>query len=371
MSRGPRDNHPIEQWASQIDWKNTNWQGGAASILVFIVFLAVVWGGMTSYYTVQPEGQAVVKRFGRVVAVKPPGLHFKLPFGIDQQTFVPTARVLKQEFGFRTVDTSLDSVTEYDKGSTHQDESLMLTGDLKVVDVEWVVQFRVDDPNKYLHRVRDIEQTIRDSSEAVMRRIVGNSLGSDVLTIKRVQIATTAKEELQEILTAFDMGITIGTVELQDVTPPDPVKPAFNEVNQAEQEKERMINEAEKRRNQMVPRASGEAKQLIEAAEGYRAQRVNRATGEVARFKAITDEYRNSPEVTRRRMHLEMIDSVMPNLGRVIVVEPGQTSPIPLMNLDSNIPSPALLAPQTAPQSSVRGPSSSGQMPSPRTGGQR
>jgi len=336
MSRGPRDTNPIEQWASQIDWKNTNWRGGLASFLFFLGLFFVVWALMTSYYTVQPEGQAVVKRFGRVVGVQPPGLHFKLPFGIDQHTFVPTARVLKQEFGFRTIDGSLASSTEYRKGSTHQDESLMLTGDLKVVDVEWVVQFRVDDPNKYLHRVRDIEQTIRDSSEAVMRRIVGNSLGSDVLTIKRVQIATMAKEELQRILDSFDMGITIGTVELQDVTPPDPVKPAFNEVNQAEQEKERMINEAEKRRNQMVPRASGEAKQMIEAAEGYRAQRVNRATGEVARFTAIADEYRNSPEVTRRRMYLEMIDQVMPNLGRVVVVDQGQMSPIPLMNLDSS-----------------------------------
>lgn len=347
MSRGPRDIHPIEEWLSDIDWKKVNWKGGVVSIAGFLLLLLLVWGGMTSYYTVQPEGQAVVKRFGRVVAVKPPGLHFKLPFGIDQQTFVPTARVLKQEFGFRTVGASSDSATEYDKGSSRQEESLMLTGDLKVVDVEWVVQFRVDDPDKYLHRVRDIEQTIRDSSEAVMRRIVGNSLGSDVLTIKRVQIAAMAKEELQEILTAFDMGVTIGTVELQDVTPPDPVKPAFNEVNQAEQEKERMINEAEKRRNQMVPRASGEAKQLVEAAEGYRAQRVNRATGEVARFKAIADEYRNAPELTRRRMHLEMIDSVMPNLGRVIVVEPGQSAPIPLMNLETAAPSPAALAPQS------------------------
>jgi len=371
MSRGPRDNNPIEQWTSQVDWKNTNWKGGIASIIVFVLFLLVIWGGMTSYYTVQPEGQAVVKRFGRVVAVKPPGLHFKLPFGIDQQTFVPTARVLKHEFGFRTVENSLDSETQYDKGSTHQDESLMLTGDLKVVDVEWVVQYRVDDPNKYLHRVRDIDQTIRDSSEAVMRRIVGNSLGSDVLTIKRVQIATTAKEELQQILASFDMGVTIGTVELQDVTPPDPVKPAFNEVNQAEQEKERMINEAEKRRNQMVPRASGEAKQLLEAAEGYRAQRVNRATGEVARFKAIAQEYQNSPEVTRRRMYLEMVDSVMPNLGRVVVVEPGQTNPIPLMNIDSAVPSPAVLAPQSMPPTTQRGTSTGGPSSSQRIGGQR
>lgn len=335
MSQGPREPNPIEQWVSQTDWKNTNWRGGFATFVVFAVLLLLVWGTITSYYTVQPEGQAVVKRFGRVVDVKPPGLHFKLPFGIDRHTFVPTARVLKQEFGFRTVGDSRASGTDYRKSSTHQEESLMLTGDLKVVDVEWVVQYRVDDPDKYLHRVRDIERTIRDSSEAVMRRIVGNSLGSDVLTVKRVQISTTAKEELQAILESFDLGITIGTVELQDVTPPDPVKPAFNEVNQAEQEKERMINEAEKRRNQMVPRASGEAKQLLEAAEGYRAQRVNRATGEVARFKAIAEEYLNSPEVTRRRMYLEMIDDVLPNLGRVVMVEQGGINPIPLMNLDA------------------------------------
>jgi modulator of FtsH protease HflK len=167
-----------------------------------------------------------------------------------------------------------------------------------------------------------------------MRRIVGNSLGSDVLTVKRVQIATMAQEELQTILDSFEMGIRIGTVELQDVTPPDPVKPAFNEVNQAEQEKERMINEAEKRQNQLVPRARGEARKVLEEAEGYRAQRVNRATGEAARFIAIQEQYRNAPEVTRRRLYLEMIEQVLPKLGRVIVVEPGQMNPLPLLNLD-------------------------------------
>jgi modulator of FtsH protease HflK len=352
MSRGPTDPNPLEQWLERVDWKNTNWRSGAFSFAFFAVLLLLVWGAMTSYYTVQPEGQAVVKRFGRVVGVRQPGLHFKLPFGIDQQIFVPTARVLKHEFGFRTVGGGRDSSTAYRKSPAHHEESLMLTGDLKVVDVEWVVQYRVDNPDHYLHRVRDIDQTIRDSSEAVMRRIVGNSLGSDVLTIKRVQIATMAKEELQDILDSFEMGITIGTVEMQDVTPPDPVKPAFNEVNQAEQEKERMINEAEKRRNQLVPRARGEARQLVEAAEGYRAQRVNRATGEASRFAAIVEEYRNAPEVTRRRLYLEMIDEVLPSLGRIIVVEQGQMNPIPLLNLDGGsvlTAPPATPAPAAAP----------------------
>lgn len=353
MSRGPTEPNPIEQWLAQVDWKNTNWKSGAFTIGFLVVVLLLVWGVMTSYYTVQPEGQAVVKRFGRVVGIRQPGLHFKLPFGIDKQTFVPTARVLKHEFGFRTVGEDRTTGTQYRKSPVHHDESLMLTGDLKVVDVEWVVQYRVDNPDLYLHRVRDIDQTIRDSAEAVMRRIVGNSMGSDVLTTKRVQIATSAKEELQQILDSFEMGIVIGTVEMQDVTPPDPVKPAFNEVNQAEQEKERMINEAEKRRNQMVPRTRGEAKQLVEAAEGYRAQRVNRATGEAARFTAIVEEYRNAPEVTRRRMYLEMIDDVLPSLGRIVVVEQGQMNPIPLLNLDGP-------ATQVAPPAAPATPAASG-----------
>src|SRR5690606_30344781 len=184
------------------------------------------------------------------------------------------------------------------------------TGDLKVIDVEWVVQYLISDPDKFLHRSRDPVKTLRDISEAVMRRIVGNSLGSDVLTEKRVEVATACREELQEILNHFDLGIHINTVELQDVTPPDKVKPAFNEVNQAEQERERFVNEAGKRRNQVIPRAEGQAKQVIAEAEAYALERVNRARGDAARFEAILAEYQNAPEVTRRRMYLEMVDQV-------------------------------------------------------------
>jgi modulator of FtsH protease HflK len=338
----------IQNWVDNIDWQHQNWSRHFFVVGLLTATVLMVWGGSKSIYTVQPEGQSVVKRFGKVIATKPPGLHFKLPFGIDTQTFVPTARVLKQEFGFGSLEKGQTKGTNYRKNTADHAESLMLTGDLKVVDVEWVVQYRVDDPDKYLHSVRDVSGTIRDVSEAVNRRIVGNSLGSDVLTVKRVQIALAAKQELQQILNSFDMGITIGTVELQDVTPPDPVKPAFNEVNQSEQEKEQMINEAEKRRNQVVPRARGEARQVLEAAEGYRAERVNRATGEAARFLSIVEEYRNAPDVTRRRMYLEMLDRVLPELGRVIVVEEGQMNPIPLLNLDGpsiGVPSGTTRAP--------------------------
>lgn len=331
MNRRSYDAGQIDEWLAGVDWSKAVPRG-----LIVLVILLAIWGAGTSFYTVQPEGQAVVKRFGKVVAIKPPGLHFKLPFGIDRQTFVPTARVLKEEFGFRTAGEGQATSTVYRKTDAHREESLMLTGDLKVVDVEWVVQYRVEDPDKYLHHVEEVDKTIRDISEAVMRRIVGNSLGSDVLTVKRVQIATAAKEELQKLLSSFDAGIRIGTIEMQDVTPPEPVKPAFNEVNQAEQEKERMINEAEKKQNQRVPAARGKARQVLETAEGYRAQRVNRAIGEATRFQAILEEYRNAPEVTRRRMYLEMLDEVLPQIGQVYVVEPGGTSPLPLINLETD-----------------------------------
>lgn len=330
MSRTSGDPPSFEEWAARFDWASL-----VPKVVVVVLILLVIWAASSSYYTVQPEGQAIVKRFGKVIATKPPGLHFKLPFGIDQQIFVPTARVLKEEFGFRTVGLDAPSSAEYRKTDAHREESLMLTGDLKVVDVEWVVQYRVEDPDKYLHQVQDVGRTIRDTSEAVMRRIVGNSLGSDVLTVKRVQIAMMAKDELQQLLDSFDMGIRIGTIEMQDVTPPEPVKPAFNEVNQAEQERERMINEAEKMQNQRIPAARGKAQQMLESAAGYQAQRVNRAIGEASRFKAIVEEYKGAPEVTRRRMYLEMLDEVLPKLGQVYVVEPGGVSPLPLMNLQT------------------------------------
>ena len=309
-------------------------------VLIVPLFLLIAVGALTSYYIVQPEEEAVVKRFGLVVAQKEPGLHFKLPFGIDTAQMVPTARVLKQEFGFRT--QGIDGRTSYRKDRMHRDESLMLTGDLKVIDVEWVVQYRVSDPDKFLHQVRDPEQTLRDVSESVMRRIVGNSLGSDVLTEKRVQVANLSRTELQKAMEYFDLGIQISTIELQDVTPPEPVKPAFNEVNQAEQERERFINEAEKRRNQVIPRAEGQARQVIAEAQGYEAKRINAAKGEADRFTAVYEAYLDAPDVTRQRMYLEMIDQVLPQAGRIFIMDENQTKPLPLLNLgDSSLSLPA------------------------------
>jgi len=301
------------------------------SLLLWGGALLIVTLGISSFYTVQPEGKAVVKRFGKVVSIKEPGLHFKLPFPIDRKYFIPTERVLKEEFGFRT--QKAGQRTQYVRDKVHEDESLMLTGDLNVINVEWVVQYRINDPNKFLHRVEDQRATIRDVSEAVMHRIVGNRLGSDVLIVGRVEVAALAESEMQKILDSYDMGVHVSTIQLQDVTPPDSVKPAFNKVNEARQEKERLINEAEKRRNQEVPKAQGEAQQIIAEAQGYAAERINLAKGEASRFKAIQTEYSHAPEVTRRRLYIETIDKVISRVQKIYVVEEGQIMPIPLLNL--------------------------------------
>lgn len=294
----------------------------------------LVWGVLSSYYTVQPEERAVVKRLGAVVKVSDPGLHFKLPFGIDKTQFVATERVLKQEFGFRTA--SVGERTQY-SAEDFPDESLMLSGDLNIIDVEWVVQYRISDPMLFLYQMREPTLTLRDISESVMRRAVGNRLGSEVLTTGRVEISNLVRDETQKAMNLYQTGIQVVTVELQDVVPPQAVQPAFNEVNEARQERERMINEATKRANQELPRARGNANRVISQAEGYATERVNQALGETARFRSILSEYQQAPEVTRTRMYLESIKTLMPQVGSVLVVQKGQVPPLPLLNLrDAN-----------------------------------
>ncbi|MDQ2076331.1 FtsH protease activity modulator HflK [Marinimicrobium sp. ABcell2] len=302
------------------------------SIVLIPLAVIALWGAMTSFYTVQPEEQAVVKRLGAVVDITDPGLHFKIPFGVDQVQRVASARVLKQEFGFRTESQTGSDRTRY-SARDFTDESLMLTGDLNIIDVEWVVQYRIQDPIKYLYQQREPDRTLRDISESVMRRVVGNRLGSEVLTVGRVEIAHGVRDEIQNIMNRYNSGLHIITVELQDVVPPQAVRPAFNEVNEARQERERMINEATKRANQQIPRAEGEAQRLIAEAQGYATERVNRAEGETARFRAMLREYAAVPEVTRSRLYLETMTNVLPNVGQVIMIQENQVGPLPLMNI--------------------------------------
>jgi membrane protease subunit HflK len=315
-------------------WRGRSFRGGPIVILIVVVLLAVIllW---TAWFTVQPEETGVVQRFGKVVRTAGPGLHFKLPYGIETIRTVPTARVLKEEFGFRTTAIRPGRRTQYGGKQDYTVESLMLTGDLNVIDVQWIIQYRIEDPVRFLFHVRETRKTIRDMTEAVMRRVVGNRLGSDVLTVARVEIAAEAKEEIQKILTEYETGVRLVTVELQDVTPPDPVKPAFNEVNEARQDKERTINQAQEQANREIPKARGVATQSISQAEGYALERINRATGEANRFKAILEEYTQAPEVTRRRLYLESLASLLAELKGVYIVDSEQKALVPWLPLES------------------------------------
>lgn len=290
-------------------------------------------GLVSSYYQVEPDEVGVLTRLGRYTGTAEPGPHFRLPFGIDRVAKVPVQRQLKAEFGFRTPGGHDGNLRATD--AELRRESLMLTGDLNVATVEWIVQYKVNDPFKYLFKGRDVEETLRVLSEATMRSIVGDHSVNEVLTTGRQKIATESKEKLQLLADRFETGIDIQQVVLQDVNPPDSVKPSFNEVNQAIQEKERAINEAHAEVNKEIPRAKGEAEQAIRSAEGYAVARVNRARGEAERFLAIYEQYRKAPDVTRRRMYLETVAEVLPRVGTKVIVDEGMKSLSPILRMDS------------------------------------
>ena len=312
--------------------------------LLVLVVIIILW---SSWYTVQPEETAVVQRFGRVQRSTGPGLHFKIPL-IESVRRVPTARVLKEEFGFRTATAGRQ--TQF-AGGDYSAESLMLTGDLNVIDVQWIVQYRVEDPVLFLFKVREQQETFRAIAEAVMRRVVGNRVGSDVLTLGRVEVASRVKEEMQQILSEYETGMRLITVELQDVTPPDPVKPAYNEVNEARQDLERMVNQAQEQANKVIPRAAGEAKQAVAEAEGYATERVNQARGEAARFISVLAEYQRVPDVTRRRLYLEAMSEVLSDAKTVYIVDSEQRALIPWLSLDSGQSPPPIKARTEEPKS--------------------
>lgn len=299
----------------------------AAGVVLGLLFIT------TAVYTVGPEQLGIVLRFGKYVRSTDPGLNFKLPFNIETVTKVPVQRQLKEEFGFRTMAAGIR--TQYST-ETFTDESQMLTGDLNAAEVEWVVQFRIVDPYKFLFRVRDVGETLRAASEAVMRRVVGDRTVNEVLTVGRAEVADLAQVELQTLCDQYEMGVKIEQVVLQDVNPPDQVKPSFNEVNQAQQEKEKLINQAQSEYNRVIPRAQGEAQKTIQEAEGYLLDRVNRASGDSARFVALYEAYRQAPEVTRKRIYLETMSDVLPKVSRRIIVDDNLKGILPLLNLEGS-----------------------------------
>ena len=303
-------------------------QKGILPLLILVLLL--VLGGYSSFYEVDTEETGVVLRFGEFSGFAEPGLHFKVPFGVDQVYLVPTGRVLKEEFGFRTVSPGVR--TTYSKRGL-EEESLTLTGDLNVSDVEWIVQFQVSDPYKYIFNIKDPVGTIRDIAEAMVRKAIGNANVTEVLTTERAALAGEIEQNLQETLNAYDIGVRIVTVKFQDVNPPEQVKAAFNEVNEAEQQKESLIFQAREQYNREVPKARGVAKSAIQEAEGYSVERINKARGETNRFLALLAEYKKAPEVTRRRIYLETLEEVLPRLEEVYVMDAQSGGLLPLLPL--------------------------------------
>jgi membrane protease subunit HflK len=301
---------------------------GRASFVILILLALAAW---TAYYTVPSDSVAVIQRFGKYLKEVPPGLHFKLPFGVDVASIVPVKRQLKQEFGFATPGAQ-------DPFQTSRDgrlETEMVTGDLNSALVEWVVQYRVADPVKFLFEVRQPRGTLRHVSESVMREVVGDRTVDEVITIGRQEIEIEALEKMQALATKYEMGISIDQVQLKNINPPGPVQESFNEVNQAQQEKEKLINEARRDYNKVIPLAEGEKDQRIREADGYRLKRINEAEGDASRFNALFEEYSKAPEVTRRRIYIETMQDILPEIRSKIIVDEQSQGILPLLNLDA------------------------------------
>jgi membrane protease subunit HflK len=313
----------------ELEWSDLERFRPILVAIIPVLFLATMI--YTSVYTVQAESQGVVLRFGRFVKTVEPGLRFKLPFGIDQVYKVPVRRQLKQEFGFGTAGST--NATQF--SSEQNEERSMVTGDLNTATVEWVIQYRIREPQLYLFKVRDPGLTLRDISESVMRTVVGDRTVDEVITIGRQEIEVDALAQLQDQVNKYELGLSIDQVQLKNVNPPLPVQRSFHEVNQAQQEREQMINVANGEYNKEVPLARGEAEQKTQAAEGYALKRVNEAEGDVSRFNAVFSEYLKAPEVTKQRIYIETMRQVLPKIGKKIILDDGASQILPLLQLST------------------------------------
>jgi membrane protease subunit HflK len=297
---------------------------------LLVLLIALLYFGSSTFYTVAVDEVGVVQRFGRFVRTTQPGLNFKFPAGIEKVTKVKVRRVYKEEFGFRTVGAAERS--RFAASSDENSVSLMLTGDLNVAVVPWIVQYRINEPYNFLFKVHDVKRLLRDMSEAAMRLVVGDRSINEVIS-KREEIAVESRELLQKELDQAETGIHIVTIEMKKTNVPGPVQPSFNEVNQAIQEREQLIYQAREDYNKAIPAARGEAERTIQAAEGFALDRINRAQGDASRFKSVYAEYAKAKDVTKRRMYLESVQELLPRLGQKYIVDQNQNNLLPLLNL--------------------------------------
>lgn len=298
---------------------------GPILLIFFLVFTA-----SRSVYRIDPSDVGVVLRLGQYSSTAQPGLHAMIPY-IDTLYEVNVKQIRKQEFGFRS--RYPGQKTTFDR-TGYNKESLMLTADKNVINVAWIVQYTVNDPKLFLFKVKNVSQAVRDLSESVTRRVVGN-MDFDYVLSNRELLAAAVKNELQKELNNLEAGIELGAVQFQDINPPDKVKPAFNEVNEADQDMKRLVNEAEEQYNRVIPKARGSAKKTIEEAHGYAIARVNEAKGETGRFLDILKEYNDAKDVTRTRMYLETMQEILPDVSSIYILDEDQKGPLPFLNLKS------------------------------------
>ena len=304
--------HPYAHWINFGFW--------------LLLIVGLLW---TSFYTVSADSVGIVQRFGKYVRTDEPGLRFKAPFGMDEVTLVPIRRQLKLEFGFATP----GATNPFQESSEPEMEKAMVTGDLNEAQVEWIVQYRINDPKRFLFDVRDPEETMRAASEAVMREVVGDRTVDEVITVGRQEIETESRAVLQKVAEQYQLGMSIDLVQLKNVNPPKQVQASFNEVNQAQQEKQRSINLASGEYNKVVPRARGDAARMIAEAQGYAQKRVNEAEGDAALFTSVFAQYQKAPDVTRQRIFLETMSEVLPKVSRKVIVDDKGQQVLPLLQL--------------------------------------
>lgn len=319
----------------QFDLKNIKLPPINPKLIIIVVGAILILSFLSSlWFTVEPEEVGIILRLGKFTRTVNPGLNFKMPFGVEEVIKVPVERQLKLEFGFRS---DMPGVRTRYTTTKYQEESLLLTGDLNAAEVEWIVQFRIKDPYQFLFRVRNAEQTFRDINEAIMRGIVGDRTVDEVITFGRQEVADAVKVKIQELCDQYELGIKVDQVVLQDANAPGPVQSAFNEVNEAEQEKEKLINEAKSEYNKFIPRARGIAEKTIEEAKGYALERVNNAQGEAAKFDSIFEEYSKAKVVTRQRIYLETMNDVMQNVGRKLITDEQASGILPLFQFQKEV----------------------------------
>lgn len=326
------------------------WRQYSKQIIAGAVLLVLLWGANSMLYKVEADSNGVVLRLGKFVRKTPPGLHFKWPWPIGVAYTVPVAKVQALEFGYRTV--APGRRTQFAPSSDDQRTlARMLTADLNLAHVEWVVQYRIETPEDYLFKIggeawmdaaANARDLIRDVSEAVMRQIIGDVSVDSVITIGREEIAAEAKESMQATLDGFEAGIKIVAVKLQSATPPDPVKDAFDAVNRAKQSKERVVNEAKGERNRLIPAARGQKDRAIAEAEGYALRVVMEAEGRTTAFLAKLEEYEKAPEITMTRLYLEAMEQILMNVDEKIIIDESIRGVLPLLQLgfDETMPAP-------------------------------